>query len=216
MTKLIIFDLDGTLLDTLGDLAVACNAVLALRVCPSTRWRSTAVSSGTGLCGWWSGRCPSRCAIPIRSRPPGGFRLLLYGPHRCPHHPLCRDSGTAGRTARPRHAAGRRLEQVPGRHGEAGAALFPDIPFAVVSGQRPDVPLKPDPAVDLDILRRTGLSAGEAVHVGDSAIDVQAARAAGIRSVGVTWGFRSREELVGAEADAIIDRPDRLLDLLGC
>ncbi|MDE5851816.1 MAG: HAD family hydrolase, partial [Alistipes sp.] len=92
--------------------------------------------------------------------------------------------------------------------------FFPAIPFAAVLGQRPDVPLKPDPAVVEEILARTGVPRDRALFVGDSGIDMQTARAAGVRSVGVTWGFRSREELRQAGADVLVDRSEELLRLL--
>ncbi len=217
MTKLIIFDLDGTLLDTLGDLAVACNAVLALRGLPQHSLEEYRRFVGNGIMRLVERALPEPLRNPYTVEAARRDFVSYYTDHI--------DARTTPYAGIPEllaelHARGMRLA-VASNKFQAGTEklvrlFFPDIPFAVVSGQRTDVPLKPDPAVDLDILRRTGLSAGEAVHVGDSAIDVQAARAAGIRSVGVTWGFRSREELVGAEADAIIDRPDRLLDLLGC
>ena len=91
---------------------------------------------------------------------------------------------------------------------------FPDIRFDVVLGQRPDVPLKPDPAVVGEILTATGVAAGEVLYVGDSGVDMQTAAAAGVRSAGVTWGFRTRAELEQSGARHIVDRPAELLGLL--
>ena len=63
-TDLVIFDLDGTLLDTIGDLAVACNAVLGVGDCRNTPMKNTVISSATASCGSWNAPCPSRCARP--------------------------------------------------------------------------------------------------------------------------------------------------------
>ena len=86
--------------------------------------------------------------------------------------------------------------------------------FTAIFGQRPDVPLKPDPAVVEEILARSGVAKEHVLYVGDSGVDMQTARAAGLQSVGVTWGFRDRAELEATGACRIIDRPDELLALL--
>ena len=90
-------------------------------------------------------------------------------------------------------------------------AFFPQIRFEVVFGQRPEVALKPDPAVVEEILTLTGVAREEALYVGDSGVDMQTARAACVRSVGVSWGFRSREELEHNAADCIVDRAEEIL-----
>ena len=92
--------------------------------------------------------------------------------------------------------------------------FFPPETFDVVFGQRPDVPLKPSPAVVEEILARTGTAPERVLYVGDSGVDMETARAAGVRSCGVTWGFRSRENLVNAGADFLADTPAELEKLL--
>ena len=92
--------------------------------------------------------------------------------------------------------------------------FFPEVAFAAVFGQRPGVALKPDPAVVEEILARTGTPKERVLYVGDSGVDMQTAAAAGVRSVGVTWGFRERAELVESGARHLIDRPEELLELL--
>ena len=81
-------------------------------------------------------------------------------------------------------------------------------------GQRPGVPLKPSPAVVEEILARTGTAREEVLYVGDSGVDIETAAAAGVRSAGVTWGFRDRAELIAAGARHLVDRPGELLELL--
>lgn len=76
------------------------------------------------------------------------------------------------------------------------------------------MPLKPDPAVVEEILARTGTPKERVLYVGDSGVDMQTAAAAGVRSAGVTWGFRDRTELVESGARHIVDRPEELLGLL--
>ena len=92
--------------------------------------------------------------------------------------------------------------------------FFPGVTFAAVLGQRPGVPLKPSPAVVEEILARTGTAREEVLYVGDSGVDIETAAAAGVRSAGVTWGFRDRAELIAAGARHLVDRPGELLELL--
>ena len=159
MTKLIIFDLDGTLLDTLGDLAVACNAVLALRGLPQHSLEEYRRFVGNGIMRLVERALPEPLRNPYTVEAARRDFVSYYTDHI--------DARTTPYAGIPEllaelHARGMRLA-VASNKFQAGTEklvrlFFPDIPFAVVSGQRPDVPLKPDPAVDLDILRRTGLS----------------------------------------------------------
>ena len=91
---------------------------------------------------------------------------------------------------------------------------FPSIRFDAVFGQRPGVPLKPDPQVVREILADTDAESGAVLYAGDSGVDMDTARAAGVRSVGVTWGFRDRAELYEHGADHVVDRPGEILELL--
>ena len=94
------------------------------------------------------------------------------------------------------------------------AKYFPSIRFDAVFGQRPGVPLKPDPQVVREILADTDAESGAVLYAGDSGVDMDTARAAGVRSVGVTWGFRDRAELYEHGADHVVDRPGEILELL--
>ncbi|WP_297806766.1 HAD-IA family hydrolase [uncultured Alistipes sp.] len=215
MTELTIFDLDGTLLDTIGDLAVACNAALALRGLPQHSYEEYCGFVGNGILRLVERALPEPLRTPhtvaavrrdfveyytahidLRTRPYEGIPELL----------------------RTLAARGVRLA-VASNKFQAGtsklvARFFPDVEFAAVLGQREGVALKPDPAVAEEILQRVPVPRDRVLFVGDSGIDMQTAAAAGIRSVGVTWGFRARTELVEAGADHLIDTPAALLDLL--
>ena len=93
-------------------------------------------------------------------------------------------------------------------------ALFGRGLFDFVQGQREDIPRKPDPAGVYRIMEAFGLPAGDFLYVGDSGVDMKTGRAAGIFTVGVLWGFRDREELVENGADAVISKPLELLSHL--
>ena len=92
--------------------------------------------------------------------------------------------------------------------------LFGKEYFDFVQGQREDIPRKPDPAGVYRIMEAFGLPAGDFLYVGDSGVDMKTGRAAGIFTVGVLWGFRDREELVENGADAVISKPLELLSHL--
>jgi phosphoglycolate phosphatase len=77
--------------------------------------------------------------------------------------------------------------------------------FAEVRGGRPGVALKPDPAAAIAVAAAIGLAPGACVFVGDAPSDVVTGRGAGMRTVGVSWGYRAREELVAAGAEVIVD-----------
>jgi phosphoglycolate phosphatase len=76
------------------------------------------------------------------------------------------------------------------------------------------VPIKPDPTIVEQIVSEVGVARDEVLYVGDSGVDMRTALAAGVRLVGVTWGFRSREELIETGAMHLVDRADEILKLL--
>ena len=214
-TKLVIFDLDGTLLNTIGDLAVACNAMLALRALPQHTYEEYCHFVGNGILRLVERALPEPLRTPenvalaradfvkyytehidVHTKPYAGIPELIDDLHR---------RGILLAVASNKFQAGtEKLIRL----------FFPAAPFAVVFGQREGVPLKPDPAVVGEILARTGVTREETLYVGDSGVDMETAAAAGVRSVGVTWGFRSREELVQAGARHLVDHPAQITALL--
>lgn len=90
-------------------------------------------------------------------------------------------------------------------------SLFGEDAFDVVLGQSPEVKRKPDPAGVYWIAERLGLGLRDILYVGDTNTDMETGKAAGVFTLGVLWGFRDREELVAAHADAVIGRPLELL-----
>lgn len=214
-TRLAVFDLDGTLLHTIGDLAVACNAALALRGLPQHSYETYCGFVGNGIM-----RLVER-ALPEPLRSPENVALMRADFVR--YYTAHIDVYTKPYDGIPEMLAelarqGVRLA-VASNKFQAGteqliARFFPDIPFGPVLGQREGVPLKPDPAVVKEILAATGAAREQTVFVGDSAIDILTAQAAGVRSIGVSWGFRTRAELEQAGAGRIIYRPGELIGLL--
>ena len=93
-------------------------------------------------------------------------------------------------------------------------AFFDEGTFSVVFGQREGVPLKPDPAGVFEILELLRRQKQECLYIGDTAVDIQTGKSAGLTTVGVLWGFRDRAELEGAGAAYIIAKPLELLPLV--
>lgn len=215
-TRLVIFDLDGTLLDTIGDLAVACNAVLAARGLPQHTYDRYRYFVGNGIMRLVERALPEELRTPATVAAVRADFVKYYTEHI--------DIHTVPYAGIPELLAelARRgiLLAVASNKFHAGTEklvrrFFPDISFAAVLGQRDGVALKPDPTVVEEILAATGVAHDKAVFVGDSGVDMRTAAAAGVRSVGVTWGFRDRAELSDAGAWRIIDRPEALPGEIG-
>lgn len=94
-------------------------------------------------------------------------------------------------------------------------ALFADHPFTAVLGQRDEAPRKPDPTSAFEIARAMRLPTSEIVLLGDTPVDVATARAAGMIPIGALWGMRSRDELEAAGAAHLIETPAELLPYVG-
>jgi len=94
------------------------------------------------------------------------------------------------------------------------ARIFPGVRFASVLGQRPGIPHKPDPTGALEIAGSLGLSPDDCVVIGDSTMDIETAKNAGMKAIAVTWGFQDREKLVSAGADLFAESPENLLEII--
>ena len=183
-TELVIFDLDGTLLNTIGDLAVSCNAVLAVRGLPQHSYEEYCHFVGNGIL-----RLVER-ALPEVLRTPENVALVRADFVR--YYTEHIDTYTKPYDGIPDVVAalarrGVRMA-VASNKFQAGTEklvglFFPEGCFSPVFGQRPDVPLKPDPAVVEEILAATGVARERVLYVGDSGVDMQTAAAASVR-----WG----------------------------
>ncbi len=214
-TDLVIFDLDGTLLNTIGDLARACEVVLQKRNLPQHTYEEYCSFVGNGIMRLVERALPEELRTPDFVAEVRRDFVEYYTAHI--------DSLT-----RPYEGVTALLDELTRRGIRVAVAsnkfqagteklvrlFFPHIEFAAVLGQREGVALKPDPQIVDDILSLTGIARDRVLYVGDSGVDMLTARAAGVRSVGVSWGFRSREELVESRADYIADRAEEILSRL--
>jgi len=211
--KAIIFDLDGTVVDTLADLAGAMNWALVqlgenvhgLEACRKmigngiVMYAKRALASDKQhllgeLLELMKARYSEHCFVKSRVYP--GINELIV---------KLRQMGI-------RLAVATNKE-----HDDAVKIVehfFGVSAFEVISGVRQNGPVKPDPAFAKAIMSKMALAGDDFVVVGDSEVDIATAKSAQMLSVGVTWGFRSREELAAAGADIIIDKPGEIFDLL--
>lgn len=215
MKKLIIFDLDGTLLDTIADLAAATNQALAQEGYPTHPVDAYRFFVGNGINKLFERALPEEArneanVLKIRS---------LFVPYYDVHNAdLSRPYPGIPELLLQLQQAGFQLAVASNKYQSATRKLvaqyFPDIRFAAVFGQREGVPTKPDPTVVHDILTETGVTPDEVMYVGDSDVDMQTARNAGVTAVGVTWGFRPRVELAALHPAYLIDQAEELLQVL--
>lgn len=194
--QLVIFDLDGTLLDTVADLANATNQALERCGFPTHPVEAYYKFVGNGI-----NKLFAR-ALPADSRNEENVLRIrsLFVPYYNLHNADCsRPYPGIVELLRHLQSCGVQIAVASNKYHEATVKLvghfFSDIDFAVIFGQREDVPIKPAPDIVYDILRATGISAEATLYVGDSGVDMQTARNAGVESVGVTWGFRDEAEL---------------------
>lgn len=219
--RAVIFDLDGTLLDTLDDLADSMNTVLRDHGLPPHPVDSYRRFVGDGVTNLVLRALPET-ARARADREPAWLRALVeamrseYGrrwsgktrPYPGVPELLAALRGRGIRLAvlsnKPHDFCGTITDHFLGRHT-----------FDRVLGARAGVPHKPDPAGVLEILKAFGLPATAVLYVGDSSTDMDTARAAGLVAVGVLWGFRSRDELTEHGATILLDHPGDLLGHLG-
>lgn len=215
--KAVIFDLDGTLLDTLGDLAASGNAVLRKRGLPEHSTEAFCQFIGDGMANL------VRRIFPEDAKPAEGAELeAALADYKAEYSARWRD------TTRPYEGIAELLDALVARGIALGvlsnkahafteqcvSEFVGDWPWAVVLGQRDGIPHKPDPAGAIEAAERFGLKPEECAFVGDSGVDMQTGSRAGMLPIGVLWGFRGAEELRKNGAKALIERPSQLLDLL--
>lgn len=207
----IIFDLDGTLLDTLQDIATTSNAVLAGYGYPLHAKEEYRHFVGDGLTTLMTRITPEGTGKPIIDECCARF-IRLYAKNwkrNCAPY-----DGVVEmlRVLREKSFHLAVLSNKP--HSFAAIFVdefFPGNIFSQVYGERDGFAKKPDPGVALAIAEQLGSVPGETVFVGDTGVDMRTGKAAGMLTVGVTWGFRSITELKEHHADIIINSPMELL-----
>ena len=211
MYRTVIFDLDGTLLDTIGDLAAAANAV-----CRENGWPEYTVQAVEGMVGHGIPNLVSRFS-PAEAQEPQTLERTLaqfnryYGAHNME---LTAPYAGMPEAVERLRAAGVRTAVLSNKaHALAGPVVEDYYPgqFPWVQGALPGLPTKPDPTLLHRLMEQMGASPEDTLFVGDSDVDIRTARNGGLTSCGVLWGFRGRAELEAEGADCLARTPEELV-----
>lgn len=215
MIKMVMFDLDGTLVNSLADLAISVNFALnraGLDEKPLENYK-TYVGNGRDML--------IKRAMGSAADDKALFEQVRndYDVHYAAH---CNDNTTAY------HGCDRLLEQLAAKNIKTAVLsnkphefvakilekLYPKHTFTEAWGHKTEYKNKPEPDALLAILKLQGIKQSECVYVGDSDVDVYTAKNAGVKMAGVSWGFRGREELENAGAPFVADTAEELLTYL--
>lgn len=211
-TRGVIFDLDGTLIDSLEDIARSMNRVLQAAGYPGHAIEAYRYFVGDGVRALVERSLPGNGAHGEEIDPlVDKMRLQLAENWRTHTQPY---PGIVAMLEQLKSAVPNLAVLSNKPHSLTVAHVnqfFPDIPFSPVLGVSETVPPKPNLSGANRILNQWGLDSHPIVYVGDTKTDMETAKAAGFYAVGVTWGFRTAEELLNHGADVLIDHPSELL-----
>jgi len=214
MLKAVVFDLDGTLLDTIPDIAAAMNDALERSGLPTHPVRDYEGFVGGGVREAVRASVPEGISPELFEQVLRGYRAY-YLAHSCDHTRPYPGVETMLRTLEERGVSlGILSNKSEDLACEIAGRLFPDVSFTCVHGRVDGRALKPDPAAAAPVLERMDCRPEEIAYVGDSGTDMTFAVAVGMLPVAAPWGYRSREQLLACGARLLPKDPEELLELL--
>lgn len=215
MKKLIIFDLDGTLVNTIADLAHSTNQALEQHGFPTHEVSEYKHFVGNGINKLFERALPEGERTTKNIAKIRKAFLAHYDSHNVDHSKPypgipellneLQDKGIQVAVASNKYQAATR---------KLIAHFFPTILFTDVLGQREGINPKPDPGIVHEIVTQAGVSKKDVLYVGDSGVDMETAINSGVTSCGVTWGFRPRTELEQFQPDHIVEKAEDILRLI--
>ena len=212
MTRLIIFDLDGTLIDTREDIANACNHALEQCGFPTHALDEYNMLVGRGIDNLFRGALPEGSRDEAMVSKMRSIFVPYYNEHKCD---FTRPYEGIIEALEELHEKGLKFAVASNKYQEGTEQLvekfFGRYEFVRILGQRDGKPIKPDPLIVSEAMEGVpGITSDEVVYCGDSDVDMQTGLGAGVRTIGVTWGFRTREELQSYSPYALIDHPKEI------
>jgi phosphoglycolate phosphatase len=212
MKQAVIFDLDGTLADTIADLAGSVNRSLARRHLPVHDLELFKVMVGDGFRNLISRALPENLRLDEYIEEVRAEAAADYDAHcldlTAPYPGVRELLAALVQKKLPLAVLSNKPEALTKK---CVAGLFPATPFALVRGETAAFPRKPDPSSALDVCERLGASPAETLYLGDTGVDMKTATSAGMVALGALWGFRTEKELRESGAHALLASP---LDLL--
>ena len=215
MKRLVIFDLDGTLLNTIADLAQSTNHALQALGYPTHQTEKYNLMVGNGI-----NKLLER-ALPQEEQNEENIQRMrsYFIPHYDAHNAdLSAPYPGVVKLLETLQEQGLQLAVASNKYQAATEKLvkhyFPQINVVAVLGQREGVEVKPSPVIVEDILSQSGADKKDVLYVGDSGVDMQTAINAQVEACGVTWGFRSRKELASFSPAHIVDKAEEILTLI--
>lgn len=212
MTKLVIFDLDGTLLNTVADLEKATNYALRKLGYAEREAEEYNFLCGRGIYNLFRMALPKEASNEENVKKMAELFLPYYDEHKCDYtRPYDGIPELLEELARD----GIKIAIASNKYQEGAEKLishfFGKLHFLKILGQSKGRPIKPDPAIVEQIMSEAPeIKKDEVIYIGDSDVDMQTGKNAGVKTIGVTWGFRSREELEANSPWKIADNTKEL------
>lgn len=215
MKKLFIFDLDGTLIDTLADLAESTNQALRRLGFPTHETEEYKFFVGNGVMKLFERALPEEARTTENIGKVRDLFLPYYDLHNAD---MSRPYEGMVEVLETLQKKGIKLAVASNKYQRATIKLvkhyYPSIHFTAILGQRQGKPTKPNPSIVYDILKIAQTDKADTLYLGDSCVDMQTGNAAGVDTCGVTWGFRPRTELEKEQPTYIIESRQEILSFL--
>lgn len=214
MIKAVLFDLDGTLVDSLTDLANGVNRALEIKGYPTHPIESFKYFVGDGIPKMIERSLPEGCRSTETINEIKDLFLEYYAVHYADNTYAYKDMPQLVNTLK---VKGFIIAVVTNKAQNMAdrvvTSLYGDV-FDLIFGKRDGIPAKPDPTAALMAMKELGVAPEECVFIGDSGMDVATAVNSGAVPVGELWGFRKKDELLSGGAQYIISKPHELLDII--
>jgi phosphoglycolate phosphatase len=209
-----IFDLDGTLIDSLKDIALCCNEVLKELDIAEHPLPKYSEFVGDGAYVLIKNALPSSTPDELIQKALGRFKDI-YENNIYENTKAYEQIDELLKRLEDENIPVAILSNKPHKFTlKYAERIFKGYGFVEVFGQREDIPIKPDPQAALEISRIMDIEPSDIYFIGDTATDMKTAKNAGMKAIGVLWGFRDREELENSGADFIVSSPKEMADII--